>query len=64
MDRVLQDRRKLLVALTGGAALLLAAGFGHAFNLASGIEGWAEKAGMPVEHGAPVDARSGSSRKA
>ena len=31
--------------------LLRAAGFNHAFNLASGIEGWAE-AGMPVEHGA------------
>jgi len=31
--------------------LLLAAGFSHAVNLASGIEGWAE-AGMPVEHGA------------
>jgi rhodanese-related sulfurtransferase len=30
--------------------LLLAAGYSHAMNLASGIEGWAE-AGMPVEHG-------------
>jgi rhodanese-related sulfurtransferase len=31
--------------------LLLTAGFSHAVNLVSGIEGWAE-AGMPVEHGA------------
>ena len=43
--------------------LLLAAGFSHAVNLASGIEGWAE-AGMPVEHGAQADARSGSTRGA
>jgi rhodanese-related sulfurtransferase len=39
--------------------LLRAAGFNHAFNLASGIEGWAE-AGMPAEHGAQGDAPSGS----
>jgi len=38
--------------------LLLAAGFSHAVNLASGIEGWAE-AGMPVEHGAQGDGRGG-----
>jgi rhodanese-related sulfurtransferase len=43
--------------------LLLAAGFSHAVNLASGIEGWAE-AGMPVEHGTQGDARSGSTRGA
>ena len=43
--------------------LLLAAGFSHAFNLASGIEGWAE-AGMPVEHGPQTGARSGSTHRA
>jgi rhodanese-related sulfurtransferase len=43
--------------------LLLAAGFSHAVNLASGIEGWAE-AGMPVEHGAQADARGGSMHRA
>jgi rhodanese-related sulfurtransferase len=43
--------------------LLLAAGFSHAFNLASGIEAWAE-AGMPVEYGAQEDGRSGSTHRA
>lgn len=43
--------------------LLRAAGFSHAFNLASGIEGWAE-AGMPVGHGSQTDARSGSTHGA